>query len=272
MAQRIRYLCIGILAAIFLVLPLGINHARGDEGHSGGDTTSGSVLGFEGQHHPVWRLQGGNPFLIGGYGDNFSHDGSSVTPLIGKAKVVLDAEKNTGTARFTVFGTVNPEKGKTYTGEITLHYRVGSGGPAFQEGGVADFVYLHGDTGQDAPVMPKIRTFLGSWGSADVFINGVSVGKTPIKEPLWVMPGLNKIVVAKKGFARREVAFTGRQTGAVVARQIKLLTPTDQVKQNRVWKQLQESLRRKARSHWRRYLQIDPTGGWAHLARRRLEE
>jgi hypothetical protein len=172
MAQRIRYLCIGTLVAMFLVLPLGINHAHGDEGHSGGDTTSGSVLGFEGQHRPVWRLQGGNPFLIGGYGDNFSHDGSSVTPLIGKAKVVLDAEKNTGTARFTVFGTVNPEKGKTYTGEITLHYRVGSGGPAFQEGGVADFVYLHGDTGQDAPVMPKIRTFLGSWGSADVFING----------------------------------------------------------------------------------------------------
>ena len=163
----------GLIALLSMVLlnvsVPGIAHA--DEGIGSGGA-SGEVLGFEGVHSPVWYLKGTRPFLIGGYGDNFSHDGSRVVPLIGKAKVALDTDRNTGTASFTIYGTINPEKSKTYTGEITLYYRVGKGGPAFQEGGVADFIYLHGDTKQDAPVMPKSRTFLASWGQADVYING----------------------------------------------------------------------------------------------------
>ena len=31
-------------------------------------------------------------------------------------------------------------------------------------------------------------------------------------------------------------------------------------------------LRRRGQDHWRRYLQLEPTGGWADLARRRLED
>jgi len=37
---------------------------------------------------------------------------------------------------------------------------------------VADFVYVHGDTAPGPPVMPKVRTFLGSWGPVDVYIGG----------------------------------------------------------------------------------------------------
>ena len=136
-----------------------------------------TVLGFKGSHDPVWRLRGTKPHLIGGYGDNFSYDGSRVVPIIGEAEVVADADKDSATAKYTVYGTINPEKGKTYTGEITLYYKVGKGGPAFQEGGVADFIFLHGDTKQDAPVMPKSRTFLASWGKADIFVNGSLVYK-----------------------------------------------------------------------------------------------
>ena len=171
---KVKWLwCIVPLVVALVILPGGFAAAHGDEDHGGAKTEGGGdVLDFSGSHNPVWRLKGSNPFLIGGYGDNFSHDGSAVTPLIGKANAVLDTEKNTGSAKFTVFGTVTPEKGKSYTGEISIYYRVRSGGPPFQEGGVADFIYLHGDTGQDAPVMPRIRTFLGSWGSADVHING----------------------------------------------------------------------------------------------------
>jgi len=135
------------------------------------------VLGFKGSHDPIWSLKGTKPYLIGGYGDNFSYDGSRVVPIIGEAEVVLDAEKDRGTAKYTVYGTINPEKDRTYSGEITLIYRVGEGGPAFQEGGVADFIYMHGDTKQDAPVMPKSRTFLASWGKADIFVNGSIVYK-----------------------------------------------------------------------------------------------
>ncbi len=130
------------------------------------------VLGFKGSHDPVWRLIGTKPHLIGGYGDNFSYDGSRVVPIIGEGEVVLDAENDRGTAKYTVYGTIYPEKDKIYSGEITFIYRVADEGPAFQEGGVADFIYLHGDTKQGAPVMPTNRTFLGSWGKADIFVNG----------------------------------------------------------------------------------------------------
>ena len=56
----------------------------------------------------------------------------------------VDQDKGTGVATFT--GTINPEKGKTYTGEIRLVYNKFMGRPDFQEGGIADFVYVHGAT------------------------------------------------------------------------------------------------------------------------------
>ena len=31
-------------------------------------------------------------------------------------------------------------------------------------------------------------------------------------------------------------------------------------------------LRRKARSYWRRYLQLEPSGTWAEIARQRLQD
>lgn len=134
--------------------------------------TGSEVLGFVGEHDSVWYLKATNPLLIGGYGDNFSYDGSRVVPLKGSAEVVLDAKRNTGDMSVTIQGTIKPEKGKVYTGEIKLVYSIAEEGPAFWEGGVADFVYLHGDTGQGPPVMPKVRTFLGAWGLADVYVNG----------------------------------------------------------------------------------------------------
>lgn len=133
---------------------------------------SAEVLSFEGQHGPLWHLKGAKPYLIGGYGDNFNYSGTNVTPLLGKAKVLLDARKNTGTMALELAGTIVPEKGKSHTGKIKIYYRIGKGGPDFQEGGVADFIYMHGDTGQGAPVMPKVRTYLAAWGEADVYVNG----------------------------------------------------------------------------------------------------
>lgn len=131
------------------------------------------VLGFEGKHGPVWSLRGARPFLIGGYGDNFAYAGEGVVALEGEAEVLLNAEEDTGTMTAVVNGTIHPEKGKTYSGEIKIVYHVApTDGPAFWEGGVADFVYIHGDTEQGPPVMPRIRTFLAAWAPADVYVNG----------------------------------------------------------------------------------------------------
>jgi len=109
---------------------------------------------------------------VGGYGDNFSYSGTRVTPLTGEVRVLLNAQRNTGTMIVTVHGTINPEKGKRYTGEIKIVYTIAKKGPAFWESGVADFIYLHGNTKQGPPVMPKLRAFLAAWGSADVYVDG----------------------------------------------------------------------------------------------------
>ncbi len=131
-----------------------------------------SYMEFEGEHDPVWYVKGTDGLLIGGYGDNFSYDGSKVVPIGGEAEVLVDVDKDTGTASATFNGTINPEKDKTYTGEIKLVYTEFVGMLPFQEGGVADFVYVHGDTGQGPPVMPKLRTSLGSWGLVDLYVDG----------------------------------------------------------------------------------------------------
>ena len=151
--------------------------AYGDTGGSAKGNVAMEVIGFDGSHSPVWDLKADSPLLIGGYGDNFNYNGSQVVPMLGKAKVILDTERDGGAMVVKLKGTINPEKGKTYTGDITIHYAIAKGGPAFREGGVADFIYLHGDTKQGPPVMPKVRAFLAAWGSADIYVNDELVYK-----------------------------------------------------------------------------------------------
>lgn len=159
-----------VTAMLFMVLFTNVT-ANGDTGGSGKVDGANQVLAFEGSHAPVWHLTASSPQLIGGYGDNFNYDGSRVVPMLGKAKVILDAERDGGAMVVKVKGTINPEKGKTYTGDITIHYAIAKDGPAYREGGVADFIYLHGETKQGPPVMPKVKSFLAAWGTADIYIN-----------------------------------------------------------------------------------------------------
>lgn len=152
-----------------VLLGAAIVWATGEGNMEGAET---KVMGFPGSHGSLWQLKGAQPYLIGGYGDNFSHNGEKVKPVTGDAKVLLDAEQDMGIMIATINGTINPEKGKIYTGQIKLVYKVlPKKGPSFMEGGVADFVYLHGDTGQGPPVMPKTRTFIGAWSPVDVYVD-----------------------------------------------------------------------------------------------------
>lgn len=141
----------------------------------GGSQMKGSaegVFGFDGTHKPVWHLKAGNPQLIGGYGDNFSYNGAKVKAVRGDAEVLLDTERDMGIMTASFRGTINPERNKVYTGQIELVYKVlPKKGMPFMEGGVADFVYLHGNTRQGPPVMPKTKTYLGAWSQVDIYVD-----------------------------------------------------------------------------------------------------
>jgi hypothetical protein len=130
-----------------------------------------NYMDYEGTHKDVWKLEASDPLLIGGYGDNFVYNGKKVVPVEGKATVDVNAKKNTGTMIVEFNGTITPEAGVNYTGNIRIEYTEFDEGSEFWEGGIADFVYIHGDTGQEAPVMPKVKSDLASWGPADVYVN-----------------------------------------------------------------------------------------------------
>jgi hypothetical protein len=128
---------------------------------------------YRGQN-PTWFLEASDPLLIGGYGDNFSYDGTKVASLTGDADLLVDVDNNFGIGIVSVRGQIQPEKGKTYSGLIKMVYRFGAEGdfPAFAEGGVVDYIYLHGDSGNGPPVMPKVRAFVAAWGPVDIYVNG----------------------------------------------------------------------------------------------------
>jgi hypothetical protein len=154
---------IGILLIVVLFSFIGFIGAEGN---------SEENMAFSGDHSAEWKLKASNPLLIGGYGDNFVYNGKAVKPVEGEATVDVNADKNTGKLEAVFNGTINPEKGKSYSGEIRIIYEEFSEGSDFWEGGIADFIYLHGNTGQEAPVMPKVKTYLASWGPADVYVDG----------------------------------------------------------------------------------------------------
>lgn len=133
---------------------------------------SQSYQSFSGSHSAQWNVVASDGLLIGGYGDNFVYDGEDITPVGGVGIVDVNARRNTGRMTATFYGTIEPERGESYTGEIRLVYDNFSGGPAFMEGGITDFVYLHGATGQEAPVMPRLRSYLASWGDVDIYVDG----------------------------------------------------------------------------------------------------
>ncbi|MBF9016908.1 MULTISPECIES: hypothetical protein [unclassified Oceanispirochaeta] len=151
-----------------------------------------NYMAYEGSHKDVWKLEATDPLLIGGYGDNFVYDGKNVVPLEGKATVEVNAKKNTGKMIVEFKGTINPEAGVSHTGDIRIEYTEFDEGSEFWEGGIADFVYIHGDTGQEAPVMPKVKSDLASWGPADVYVNDELVYEALVGHMMYTEASRNK--------------------------------------------------------------------------------
>lgn len=119
-----------------------------------------------------WVLRAENPVIIGGYGDNFSYDGNNVRPLIGYCLVNLDAANHNGTLEAVVWTT--EESGPIYIGKDdplegkirwVQEFRTGSPGL------ISTFLWLHGDSGYEAPVLPVVWNWLATWGLVKVYVN-----------------------------------------------------------------------------------------------------
>lgn len=123
----------------------------------------------------TWVLRGSEGIIIGGYSDNFDYGGGNTRAIEGDIKLQVNAENDVGSVVTKVIAPpsdpINPEAGVYLTGEVKIVMNHFSGPMPFMEGGIADDIFVHGATGQGPPVMPKVKTFLGGWGTADVYVS-----------------------------------------------------------------------------------------------------
>lgn len=126
----------------------------------------------------IWEIRATDARIIGGYGDNFAYHGENVRSLNGHAEATLDTEA--GTAEIVLEIETTPESGpirfskdQSWTGKIRIVQKLNT--DEMGKARIAEEIYLHGDTGNEAPVMPKIYNYFATWGPAKIFVNGEEV-------------------------------------------------------------------------------------------------
>ena len=159
----------------------------------------------------IWSAKGSEGLIIGGYGDNFVYDGNGVIDVVGNFNINVDSKNETGKVEVELpNATHQTSKDTTLSGNIKLvltfseedahthaddsmdemkmeeknndsmddmeamnndEMQHAMGLQPFMQGGVAELLYLHGDSGQGPPVMPKVWTYLAGWGDLDIFVD-----------------------------------------------------------------------------------------------------
>jgi len=125
-----------------------------------------------------WRIRATGARIVGGYGDNFAYDGENVRPLEGSAVMTVDAAG--GTAELSIEIETTPASGpirfgKTdaWSGKIKIVQVIDAS--EMDMARIAEEIDLHGDTGNEAPVMPNIFSYFATWGPAKIWVNGEEV-------------------------------------------------------------------------------------------------
>ena len=126
----------------------------------------------------VWRLEATRVRIVGGYGHNFAYDGENVRWLDGKAEIELDA--SSGTARIVIevettdeSGPIRYSKDESWSGKIRIVQMLNT---SQMEGArIEEDLMLHGDTGNEAPVMPNMYNYFATWGPSKIWVNGEEV-------------------------------------------------------------------------------------------------
>ena len=126
----------------------------------------------------VWKIEADNARIIGGYGDNFAYDGENVRPLDGTAHMTVDPENGTAQLEIRVqtteeSGSIQFSKDKSFEGDIRIVQQLDTS--KMKMARIETDTYLHGSTGNEAPVMPNIYNYFATWGPAKVFVNGEEV-------------------------------------------------------------------------------------------------
>lgn len=120
-----------------------------------------------------WVLEGRETLIIGEYGHNFAYDGQKVRSVDGEVVVNVNNKNDAGSVVATLRNVRHQfSKNETLDGDIRIVMNKFVAKQEFHQGGIAENLWLHGDTGQGPPVMPKLFTFVAGWGPTDIYVNG----------------------------------------------------------------------------------------------------
>lgn len=123
----------------------------------------------------LWQVTASEPYIVGGPDNHFAYDGQQVRPMTGTLTMTVDADTNKGLIIATFNGSIQPVlDGDVYEGVFRIEQDYFSDKPtfpAFKEGGLGDFVHMHGLSGQEFSLYPELTAIIGTWGSADLYLN-----------------------------------------------------------------------------------------------------
>lgn len=126
----------------------------------------------------TWKIEADDARIIGGYGDNFAYDGENVRPFDGIAQMTVDPKNGTAQLEINVrttdsSGPIRFSEDQSFEGDIRIVQNLDTS--KMDMARIATDTYLHGDTGNEAPVMPKIYNYFATWGPAKIFVDGEEV-------------------------------------------------------------------------------------------------
>ncbi len=126
----------------------------------------------------TWHLRATDVRIIGGYGNNFAYDGENVRPLSGWAEIRLDLENGTGTITIEVettaqSGPIRFSKDESWSGRVRIVQRLNTN--EMKMARIVQETFLHGNTGNEAPVMPTMFNYFATWGPSKIWVNGEEV-------------------------------------------------------------------------------------------------
>lgn len=126
----------------------------------------------------TWRIRATGARIIGGYGDNFAYDGANVRPLDGTAVMTVDAERGVAELEIQLrtteeSGAIRFSRDASWEGSLRIVQKFDAA--ETEAARVAQDLYLHGDTGREAPVMPRIYNYFATWGPGTIWVNGEKV-------------------------------------------------------------------------------------------------
>ncbi len=126
----------------------------------------------EPQEPSLWEIVATEPYVAGDFTDRFAYDGTAIKLATGTLTISVDADDDSGVLIATFVGEIRPSADEVYSGTFRIEqdfFFDGPPFPAFKEGGLGDYVRMHGQSGNELAMYPELVAYIGTWGFADVY-------------------------------------------------------------------------------------------------------